>query len=351
MLIKRLTNFSFKIVFSCLFLVAVLLIVSDIWAPFTTDATIQKRISNVTSQVNGIVQNVYVSNGEQVNKGDVLFSIEDQDYISLLASSKADYIITQQNIESLNAQLQSDKANLKIQHAEYNKVLHHFKRFKKLFNAHQISEDDFEQSKTDSELALAQIELAEANLQKTQASLGENKSNGQYLQAKANLERAQLNLERTKVKAKQAGIVTNLQLSTGDYVSNNTSPLLLVDNQHGWLIANFNEKGIKALSHSQKVLVVYDAFPGQVFEHRIDSIDYAVDTGVGIIGKASTTNTSERWIRKPQSFPARINIGNESHDLIAGSKATVMVVSEDNIFWRSFSQLVMHTISLLRYIY
>lgn len=62
--------------------------------------------------------------------------------------------------------------------------------------------------------------------------------------AEAKLASAELDLSHTQIVAQTEGVVTNLQLQSGSYITQGTASLLLVDEAHAWISADFNEKAL-----------------------------------------------------------------------------------------------------------
>ena len=73
------------------------LILSDNVSPFTTQATVHKPIANIAPEVSGKIAAVYITNGDHIRAGSLLFSIDKTKY--QLAVEKAESQL-QQAIES-----------------------------------------------------------------------------------------------------------------------------------------------------------------------------------------------------------------------------------------------------------
>ncbi len=131
--------------------------------------------------INGYLQNIAINAGQNVQKGDLLFTINPDEYRAKLNIAKA-------------AVLQA-QADFEYNQTYYNRVL---KSGPKAFSE-------------------TEIDSAKNNFLQSQANL-EN--------AKASLELAQVNLNYTVVKAPISGLIGNFTLSPGDYVSPSSGALL-----------------------------------------------------------------------------------------------------------------------------
>ena len=80
------------------------------------------------------------------------------------------------------------------------------------------------------EVMSSQVEVLEAEqrLHRLEAQLGENPTEAQLAAAKADYELAKVNYDYTVIQAPISGIVGNVSLTKGDYVSPSGQPLLSI---------------------------------------------------------------------------------------------------------------------------
>ena len=82
--------------------------------------------------------------------------------------------------------------------------------------------------------------------------------NPQLKAALATLERARLNLLYTTVKAPAAGVVSNLQLATGQFIGAGQAALTFIDLSTVWVSAMFKENSLEYMSTSDRAELVFD---------------------------------------------------------------------------------------------
>ncbi len=159
--------------------------------PMTTEVLLKypaqiKSFKNVkvVSRVSGILEKKYFIEGEKVNKGELLYKIEDSVY---------------------KAKVDGAKASLQMAKAVLSNAVRNWNRIKKLYIQKAVS-----QEKKDD--ALSAYEQAKASL-----SL-----------SKARLEQAQINLAYTKVVSPISGIAGLKKVDVGDFVTS-TPPTTLVN--------------------------------------------------------------------------------------------------------------------------
>ncbi|MDR8393707.1 efflux RND transporter periplasmic adaptor subunit [Aliifodinibius sp. S!AR15-10] len=144
------------------------------------------------SEISGRIAEVLVNNGDEVQKGDPLVRLVDDQYREQVQQAQAGYRIS-------NARLKQSRARLKQLEAEY-------KRTKTLADQDLSSDLEIETLEAQLESAQADVELAEAEL----------------AQAESNLEEQREVLAKTVVRAPISGSVGQRNAEMGMQVSSNT---------------------------------------------------------------------------------------------------------------------------------
>lgn len=140
----------------------------------------------IKPEISGKLSEIHFKEGEFVEKGDLLFSIDDSLIKAKIASSKA-------NVDKA-------KATLKSTTREYN-------RSKRLKDSNAISQEKYEQS-------LSRYENAQASVK----------------QAEAELEYEKVNSEYTKIKAPFSGIIGRSNYDVGSLlIANQQNPLAKIE--------------------------------------------------------------------------------------------------------------------------
>ena len=81
-----------RLALAAFFLIFVYVVWMDLYAPLTTLARAQRYVVQVAPQVDGQVMEVAVADGDRVERGDVLFRVDDRDY--RLARDAAELAVT-----------------------------------------------------------------------------------------------------------------------------------------------------------------------------------------------------------------------------------------------------------------
>src|SRR5262249_51655389 len=158
--------------------------------------------------------------------------------------------------------------------------------------------------------AEAQVRVANADLERARQELGpQGEDNPEIRRASAALSQARLDLIRTATIAPSDGVITNLQLSLGQFAAVGEPTSAFIDARSIWVIANLRENSLEHIEPDARVGLVFDVLPGEVFGGRVESVGWGVASGdldpqTGLPKVHNQTG----WIRDPQRFPVRIEL-------------------------------------------
>ena len=211
-----------------------------------------------------------------------------------------------------------------------------------------------DRAKAEIEAAEATVREAEAELEKAKEQLGpQGADNPELREAVAALEKAKLDLLRTSVIAPSDGVVTNLQLTLGQFASVGQSVLTFIDARDVWFSANFRENTLESIAPDAPVEIVLDVFPGRVFDGKVENVGWgvsqgAVDPATGLPKISAPVGLT----RTPQRFPVRINLDQKDYlpGMRLGSQANVIVYSTGNPITNLIGALWIRLIALLTYV-
>lgn len=269
--------------------------------------------TSVTSPSTGIIEAVYVKNGEQVTQGQNLFKVRATATPQEKASAYADYLTAQNNLNSAQAKMNS------LQSA--------------LFKANQTFIND-KGVPNPSDLQKTDPVYVEENADWLQAQADYNNQAGVISQAQAALTAASLSYQATQdsiVTAPIAGTVANLSVSQGNSVtassnsnssSNNSnssstgsstgssssssgsstsggSTVLVLGNfSQLSVVTQVNEIDIPKIKVGQNATVTLDAFPNQTYVGQVENVDSVGTTSSGVV----TYNVYISLVEPPSSI-------------------------------------------------
>ncbi|AQM69810.1 MULTISPECIES: HlyD family secretion protein [Vibrio] len=343
-------KYAIYTVFSAAALFSAFLVTSDNVSPFTTQATLHRNVATIAPEVSGVITDVMVNNGELVEKGQPLFAIDASSYQLKVAQAKAELRQARESDSAKWQQLAAAKQTQSQREFEYHNAKQKLARNQKLRNKGLATEQELDDAITNTQVASSAVEAANAEVKRIEAELSTQDRTAAIELAEAKLASAELDLSHTQIVAQTEGVVTNLQLQSGSYITQGTASLMLVDEAHAWISADFNEKGIDKLTNGREVLVSFDALPGKVFTGEVSSQERAIYDTNNANGQLSSVTNDTRWIREQQKVRTRITVDELDPSMISGSRASVIVESGNPVMDVIGSAWI-HLVAMFRYIY
>jgi membrane fusion protein (multidrug efflux system) len=133
----------------------------------TDDAQIDGDISPVVTRVGGYVDSIYFQENTHVNKGQILVKIDDRDYKVKLEQAQAAQIGASAGINVNESQIYANTANSAVAkagvesaQARLDKVNKDYARYANLIKDGSITQQQFDQAKSDLEVAQANLRAA-----------------------------------------------------------------------------------------------------------------------------------------------------------------------------------------------
>ena len=342
-----------KVAISAFVLLFIYFLLADSFIPMTPEARVMRPVTRIAPELSGPVSELLVSDHQHVEKGDVLFRLDPAPF--QLAVDQAE--LNREQAERENARLeaeltsaQAELASAQATAAERQGELH---RAETLMARQSVSRQQYEQQVAAERTAQASVAAARAQIVSLEVQLGDaGKTNLRLRQADNALAQAQLDLAHTQVRAAQAGSVANLQLEVGDYVQAGQPAIAVVADEIG-IIADFREKSLRHVVPGDAARIVFDAWPGQVFDARVVAMDAGVREGqLAADGQLADIPTTDRWVRDAQRLRIHVVLTEPTtHLLPSGARATVQLQPGDAVLAKPFVWLQSHLISWLHYVY
>ena len=230
----------------------------------------------ITSMVSGWITDITVIEGDTVNPGQHLISIDKKQY--------------QAAYDQALSQVKSSKANLK-------NVRSQLERTKKLFEQKLISKQEIEQIEASYELALSQVDQANAALLSREDELS-----------------------KTKLVAPKYGIVTSLTKEEGEMalggMFNPGVLMTIADLNHMEVLVDVNENDVVTIDVGDTTEIEIDAFPDTLFYGLVSEIAHTAQN-LNMGSQQQVTN-----------FKVKIKILKPPHKIRPGMSSTVNIISE-----------------------
>ncbi|HCH2724553.1 TPA: multidrug efflux RND transporter periplasmic adaptor subunit VmeY [Vibrio parahaemolyticus] len=264
--------------------------------------------TNITAQISGYLQARHFEEGQMVEKGQLLYSIEPSSFEAQVASAKA--------------ALAQAKASLKKAELDHQ-------RGKNLLPRGSISQSEFDALTATLLGARAELEVANAQLKL-----------------------AEVNLSYTQIRAPFSGRISDTKVSTGDLVSPSSgvlTTLVSLDPVHTSFSVSERERlamGMDRIkgdgsAESNGVEVQLELENGQFFEHlgQLDFLGNRIDTKTGTIAMRALVPNPEHKLLPGQHIKVNLRDKNTRDVIVVPRRAVqtdlegdfVMVTTEGNV--------------------
>ncbi|MCR5358801.1 MAG: efflux RND transporter periplasmic adaptor subunit [Thermoguttaceae bacterium] len=168
---------------------------------------------NVIARVSGFLENINFKEGSIVEKGSLLFNIEETEYVANLRAAKAQVVSCESALKQCAANIIEIQAKIKYAQANYDRCL-------------QLFEKGGAGSKDDVDSALASLDSLKAQLEAAQAKVTD--AEGQLELAKSKVDIAEFNLSHTTIYSPIKGRAGRLAYTQGNFITPNNGALVSI---------------------------------------------------------------------------------------------------------------------------
>jgi membrane fusion protein (multidrug efflux system) len=284
----------------------------------TDNAYVEANTVGISTDVSGIVGQVYVKENQPVTRGQILYTLRDQQYRFALDRANAQLVTVRGNLLAQQASYREMQAKIAQAHYDLGYSQVQFKRAQNLAKVHIVSKTGFDTAHRD----LSSAQQALASLDEHLAGIAAN-LNGhptgpveqypQYLSAVASRDEAARELAHTIVRAPFNGVVTSVpSIQPGRYLAASITGFYLVDTEHVWVHANPKETELTYVRPGQTVSVTVDTYPGATWHGTVASISPAAADQFSLL---PAQNTSGNWVKVVQRIPLRITVDTSDRNL------------------------------------
>jgi membrane fusion protein (multidrug efflux system) len=263
----------------------------------------------ITPDISGKITHVAIQEGQHVNPGDELFTLDREPYALALRQAKAKLDTARSNFDKLKSNLKS--LGILAQLADKNVELKQrdVERKSKLVSSQAGSQADLDTAQAGLVTAKLQAEYAVQQRDTTLTQLLGNPDLPldqfpEYAQAKAALDNAQRDFDHTIVRAPMSGTATQVDhIELGRFVAAGTPVLSVIDDQAPWVDANPKETDITYLRVGQKASLDVDSFPDHTFTGTVVAVSPGTGAQFSILPPQNATGN---WVKIVQRVPVRI---------------------------------------------
>ena len=337
-------------------------LLADRFTPYTQQARVGAFVIPVAAEVAGRVTRVNVRNNQDVKAGEVIFEIDPQPYQIAVDRARADLESTRRQIGASTAGIASAQASLRAAQANELKAKQDNQRLEGLYREDPgtVSVRLLEVSRASREAATSQVAAARAEVQRAKEQEGGKEEDNALLRSAATaLSKAELDLSNTQIRARSAGLITDLRTDVGQFAAAGNPVMTLIAIHDVWISADMTENNLALVRPETPVSIALDALPGEVFQGRVRSVGYGVSVGTPAApGSLPTVQNSRDWLRPAQRFPVIIEFSAESLSMLkdnrairSGGQAEVMAFPSEGNVLNPLGRLFLWLMSWLSYAY
>jgi len=286
-----------------------------------------KNYVNIGANAFGKITRLYVKEGDQVTKGQMLAQIENVQPTADVNATRASLEAAQTDAMAAEAALKTAQASLTKARADQDKAKLDWSRAQGLYKDALIAKSDYDSQKAAWQTADAG--LAQARAQVAQAQAQKDSAERHIAQARANLVHADDVLQKTTYAAPFDGMITNLPVREGETVvigiqnSPGSTLMTLADMSVITAEVMVDETDIINVRLGQPAEVSIDAIPDKTFKAVVTEIgDNAIVRSTGVSTSQQTTASEEA-----KDFKVVVTLQNPPANLRPGLSATAKITT------------------------
>ncbi len=287
-----------------------------------------KTYVNVSANAFGKIIKLYVREGEQVKRGQLLAQLENVQSSAEVAATQASLGATRTDAQAAAAALNTAVADLNRAKADAERTKLDYDRAQGLYQAALIAKAEYDSKKAAWQSAESGVAQAEARIAQSRAQ--QQSAHGHIAENQANLRRVSDVLRKTTYAAPFAGIVTNLPVREGETVvigiqnSPGSTLMTIADMSVITAEVKVDETDIVNIKIGQPADVTIDAIPNKAFKGRVTEIgDNAVVRSTGVSTSQQTIATQEA-----KDFKVVVTVDNPPENLRPGLSTTAKITTD-----------------------
>ena len=270
---------------------------------------------NVFATVNGILKKAYVSEGDQVKKGDPLFLIENQTSVLNTENARLALELAAQNVQANSNRLREMELPVKLAKERLQNDSNMYVRQKNLWDKNIGSKVELEQRQLAFESSRSNYLAALSRYRQAKTQF-----NTEYRQAQNNLKISKEVESNYTIRSETDGLVYDILREQGELVNNQT-PIAVLGRASDFIMElQVDEYDIVKTRVGQKVLITMDSYKDQVFNAEVSRI-------YPIMNERSRTFTVEA-VFKDQPKELYPNLTLEANIVIQTKKNALIIPRE-----------------------
>ena len=283
----------------------------------TDDAFIQADAVTVAPRVSGYVDEVFVTENQQVEAGQPLLQIDAREYRAQAAQANAQISLAAANAANVRAQIREQRAAVDRAQAQLDAALsdlgfarQEIARYEPLVESGAEPRERLAQLRNQLDQAQAQVATRRAEAVSARRRIGSLESQVDQARAQGEAGRAQLeatnvDVGSTMVRASSAGRIGSKSVEPGQFVQAGTRLMSIVPVRQLYIEANFKETQVGLMRIGQPVTIEVDALSDVELHGRIESFSPGTGAQFSLLPPENATGNFTKIV---QRIPVRIAI-------------------------------------------
>ena len=309
-----------------------------------TGTTKVKDQTSVTVEMAGIIEEIYVSLGQEVKKGDKLLTIKGDDVENSIKQAQAALELAKANyanstdgtVESQQNQLDN---SLKLAQMQYDEAKRNYDIYTQLYESGAVSEDQYKKIELSLNQAKQQLELAQKTYDtSTEKSIPQLKelAEKQLNQAQISYDVASSNLDKLTLTAPVDGIITAKNFNANEMISQQQPAFIISSPNILEIDLSVTQSDINNFKTGEEVEVIID---GQSVTGKVEYVPTVSDTKGSLYTVKIIIDNTETNFRAGMSAEVKLSIEKQEDTINIPKKSVfeedgqkyVYIANSDNI--------------------
>lgn len=340
---ENIKKYAYNTLVICLIAIGAIIVIMNFShfgnVEFTDNARVRQHVTPQNTRVQGFIKEVRFEEFQHVKKGDTLVVIEDAEFRLQLAQAEAAVKGQHSGSSAVSASMNTVENNVMVAAAGMrvatagiseakegmDNAKKDYDRFAALLKKGAVTQQQFDNVKTQYEQAVSRYRAAQARLSQASASrqatavvnneqkhrLGQSRAGESVAEAQLHL--ARLNLSYCYIIASCDGVVGTKDIQEGMLVQPGQTLVNIVDANSIWVEANYKESQLPNIHEGAEVEMKADAVPGVKYKGHVERISSATGSAFSLL---PIDNATGNFVKVEQRVSVRIMFdGNKPEDM------------------------------------
>jgi membrane fusion protein, multidrug efflux system len=294
----------------------------------TDNAFITGNLIPVYADTTGIVAQVLHEETEDVKKGDLLFSLDEQRARATLGEAEGELGRAVRAVGALFATRQQTCQRIVSRTALFDKVRHDIVRYRQALPSGSVSKQVLQNAEDQSASLEADLKEARAEFQSIEARVGgTTRINHPDIEvARSKFIDADIEFARQQIRAPVSGYIAKRKAQVGDRVRPGDQVMTIVPLDHLWVEANLWENRMHWVRPGQPVLVNVDLYGESYTFHG--TVEGLVPGTGSVFALLPPDNATGNFIHIVERVPVRIALRKDeilNHPIRPGLSAVISI--------------------------